>query len=123
MRSPLEMFGDGCAPVDDGAEDLGWVRLWCWGKRSELASNSNAFGLLFLAGGTRDILFYHCHSDKCDHMVVVLEHPWALICGSSAFVGLHAAETSHGSGLSEYVVERIVSFTAVVLAILIKSIP
>ena len=41
------MFGDGCTPVDDSAEDLGWVRLWCWGERSELASKSNAFGLCF----------------------------------------------------------------------------
>ena len=47
MRSPLEMLGDGCAPVDDGAEDLGWVRLWCQGERSELASKSSAFGLCF----------------------------------------------------------------------------
>ena len=42
--APFEVFGHGCAPVDNSAEDLNRVRLNIRGGTSGLASKSSAFG-------------------------------------------------------------------------------
>lgn len=48
---PFEVFGHGCTPVDDGAEDLSRVRLSVSGGRCGLASKSSAFGWGFWSLG------------------------------------------------------------------------
>ena len=57
-RSPFEVFGNGCTPVDDGAEDLSRIRLSIRGGQVWACIEEQRFRLRLLAAGAHISVSY-----------------------------------------------------------------